>query len=734
MSDNPPASEDSTVPGALEAQAHEREERLSWLLFFVVALLLGYLSLRTVDSPDYWWHVSMGKATLEAGSATFADPLAASSNQEYVNIVWLFDLPLYLVHRAGGLVAVNLCIALLTMVSYLMLVLLAREVAFSRSESDSRYDFVRGSPWMPLVLATLVAGATHLRFIPRPQAVFLTFLPLVLWLAFKSTRVRGKRQWIPLAVALMVIWAWARMHASVIIAPLVFAAGSIRLPVSLDSLEIPRPKQLLAKLSPVHWAALVLSVLLPFTGPSGFDLLRRVLDHGDSFAVRHITEMQPMSLDLWFAPTRDIFFAEVLALIALIGLWRRRWFDLPSLCLGGLGLYLTLGTNRFSSAWAVMLLPMAVQGLRGLAAKQSPAVSRCLALVASAMVVGMLFLSSSAPDFEADAKFREDAPQAIQALVSDGVMFNDYDIGGYLGLELNGRPRVLIDSRSQMHFTDEEHYSAMHALRQPAVFDALHRLHGFSAAYVPKSTPLCNSLQDRPSWSAAWFSETRVLFVPRTPATGPAFAQPEAPPDVSFLEPCAPRAALPRCRAVGLSAAIAAVENMRSLTPGNPYLARQSALMHLQCSAPPNLAAADAAVKIAARDPAHADYRWIEGSLLLAQGQFDAAEASLAMAPEQHLAAQSLRLQALRQQGRSAEALTIARPLVIAFEDRDLPRLRELLAWACEEESEIECAVRESLRAAQSHEPAARQRLERLLAEGQVPADLEPLANAVLSK
>lgn len=698
------------TPSEAPSDPATREANLARILLLLTALLFGYLTLRPIESTDFWWHASMGKATLEAGSPQYPDPVAASSNERYVNIVWLFDVPLYLLYRAGGLVAVNLMVACLAVASFCLLFLLSREIARSLSID---------APWIPLIIATLAASATHLRFIPRPQAVFLTFLPLVLWLGWRIARLPERAQVLNLAAVLVVIAVWAHVHSSVVIAPAVFAAASIRLPLRFHPLETPR----WPRLSRAHWAALAISAFLPLTGPSGFELLTTVFELRGNYIVRHVAEMKPMTLDHWFTPTRDIFFAEILAVLAVVGVWRRRAVDLSCLALALLGLYLTVGANRFAASWAVMMVPLVIQGLGDLGRSRSG--SRFLALATAASTAGMLSLSSPAPSFAPGAAFRPETPQAIRALAPNGVIFNDYNLGGYLGFELFGQPRVVIDSRSQMFFAVEEHYSTSHALKHPAVFFELDQLHDFSAALVPKSAALCRALDGGDFFRPAWFSETHVLFLP---------AEAAASADVSSLDPCSPRSLLPRCLTLGADVVIPMLQAMRSVTPRSPYLARQELLLGLQCSRTLQTGTAKALLQIAAEDEQHDDFRWLEGMFLLSTNRIEEAEASLGKAPRDHLGAQVLRLQILRASTppRSREALPLARHLAIASEDLDVPRLRELLAWACEEQGDLDCAVRESLRAALSGEPAARAQLQRLLREGNVTAELEPLARTAV--
>ena len=173
---------------------------------------------------------------------------------------------------------------------------------------------------------------------------------------------------------------------------------------------------------------------------------------------------------------------------------------------------------------------------------------------------------------------------------------------------------------------------------------------------------------------------------------------------------------------------------MAALTPASADLARERLAVELRCNPRPDLDALAEALPVAATDADHRDYRWLEGLAHLARGNAETALVALADAPADHLAAQTLRLQLFQGAGRSTEALPVARNLVHRFDRQEIPRQRALLAWACGEQGDVDCAVRQALRAAQSGEPAATEQLRRLLEAGSVPERLGPLVRAALGR
>ena len=281
---------------------------------------------------------------------------------------------------------------------------------------------------------------------------------------------------------------WAQVHSSVVIAPAVAIAAS------LPWFWPTERRRGWAPLSVAHLVTLGLTAILPLTGPSGLDLIRRVLAHQDNYLIRRIAEMKPLSLDLWLSAEPDIVLVKILLLVALLGLLRHPRFQPGPILLGLLGAYLALGKNRFAAAWCILLIPL-VAGAVCQAKQGAEGWRRRAAAVAAVLgVVALLSWGSDVPSFETSPQFEPGPPQAVTALQLQGTLFNTYDQGGYLGWKLYGRPKVIIDSRSQMRFHLEEIFSALHALRNGAVFRALNRVHGFSAALVPPDVPLCQDL------------------------------------------------------------------------------------------------------------------------------------------------------------------------------------------------------------------------------------------------
>ena len=247
-------------------------DRLARWIGAFFAAAVGLLAMRPLSSFDFWWHLSMGRATVEAGSRSFPEPVGLAAVGTYVDFEWLFNVVLYALYRLGGLGAINLVVGLLAAGSFVVCWQIARELCG------------RGAPWTALTLACLVAGAAHHRFVPRPQAVFLVFLPLAIYLG-----LRVRREFRSSAMALVALFAvWAQAHASIVIAPAVAFASM------LAGLACPGTGLRVWKLlAPRHWTLFALLAGLTMTSAHGVGLLALILDHTDPEVSRHVQEMRP---------------------------------------------------------------------------------------------------------------------------------------------------------------------------------------------------------------------------------------------------------------------------------------------------------------------------------------------------------------------------------------------------------------------------------------------------------
>ena len=490
--------------------------------------------LRPLASLDAWWHLSMGREVWRTKARRFPDPVGPDS-REYVDPEWLYDLLLYGVHGLGGVPAVLLMTGVLAALGAALLL---------------RDDDEGG-----LVLAALGAAGATFHFTGRPQAAFLVLLPLTLWLGHQRRPV----------LLVLTGLLWSQVHSSMVIFPLV-AALSLR----------PRDRRDLATLAAC--------ALVPLAGPFGLEVVGQVFGHA---RVEGVHDMAPMPAEGWlpwgmlehnrsFAP----LILELLLLLGVAGAVKARRVDPWDLGLALLGLALALSARRFVAAGCLLALPWAAPLLR----RGLPRGSGWLALLGFVAYGSWL----RPPSLALDPSSVPVGAGEVLAELPAGQLYNDYDVGGYLGWATPHR--VSIDGRTPTHFSAEELAAALAINQDPT---------GFSGDYVgvvvDRRAPLCQALFEGKEWGGVWSGEQVAVFLPGVNDRFPVCAGPN-----EMLAHCWDPGGL-------------------VLTPGSHHARRLLALHAVECSG--DLDAGwrwlDEAEAI---QPAHPENTWIRGLLALRGG------------------------------------------------------------------------------------------------------------------
>lgn len=465
-----------------------------------LALVFGLLRLRPLGAPDLWWHLAVGRTVLENKARRFPDVMGIPPKEQFVAGEWGFDVLALGLWNLGGPAALVLFAAAMAALSFLLVWLLARRVAGP------------GARHAALGIAVVVASITTVRFFPRPHVLFLVFLPAVLLLGWEAARARGRRQIGLLAGLLAVLAAWSQCHPSVVIAPV--AVAGVGLPWILGR-RAPGEGH---RLSLPLWIALALACCAPLLTAYGAEVIGHVTGHGTGAdSVAHIGEMHPMPADWWWPPRAwSLLLVEGLVVLGVAAALRGRRLPLGPAGLAVFGLLMTINTHRFRAAWAILLVPLVADGMRGARGRRVAGVVLALCLLLPMYEAHRSGFLRHGPRLGLDLTWVPvDLGDALDRLEVTGPVFNDYDAGGYIGWRRYGRVRVFIDGRTPPFFTGDHFYAARVAPEEPAAFERLHAGYGFSAAVVGQGTALCRSLEDDPDWGAAWRSESgwRVLFL-----------------------------------------------------------------------------------------------------------------------------------------------------------------------------------------------------------------------------
>jgi hypothetical protein len=647
--------------------------------------------LRVVDCPDAWWHLSMGRAALHHGARAFPDPVGPSAARMYVDPEWLFDVMALGAHGVGGEAGLVALSALLGAIAVGLCMLLARQVSANGSAA--------------VLVGALAWGGAGLRFVPRPQSLFLVLLTATVLAGWWVAHSVGRRRTLALASLIATGLVWSQSHSSIVIFPFVAVASA--LPAAWGA---PTP------LARGGLLALAATLLIPLASPFGLDLPAQILAHSGSDAAVHIQDMAPPTISAWWplgfldgGPGQlSTLFLELLLGVGVVGSVRRRSLPLGPVALAVLGLALALTASRFSAAWTLLAIPWASWSLQRV---RDPRLGwLALAAVGASLVASTWNVPIPSPQIDRSSK-----PVAIAAVLErlpgEAIVFNHYDVGGYLGWALYGKARVFIDGRTPTHFSEATFFAARAATGvTPQVFVQLDDAMGFGAAVVPAATPICRALARDPAWRPGWIDERFVLFIPADTASP---AMPPLDPcatDREWLQACLSNPAeAPRLREQ--------IEALVAWEPSGAALARRGALLALACGAP-DPARARRLMDAAAIEPDHVELDVLEGMLAASLGDVESALLWLDGAGEGHSAAQAL---ALTLATDPADVRARAERLITRMDDATPTSVRARLAQACATQGDDECAHDQALRAALLGDAASLELLRHLDARGATP-------------
>ncbi len=613
----------------------------------VLCGLAAVLQLRPIDSLDMWWHIAQGHAVIGNLARSYPDPTGLPEGLVYTNPEWAFDAVLALLHDLGGVPLIGLAVAALAALSVGLCWRLARDVS--------------GSPGAALVISALALGATSWRFAPRPQAVFLVLVPLSMGLAWRGAVAQpAQRRWWGLAL-LGCVAAWTQLHSSMVIAPVVVGALALHTPE--------------ARRDRLWVGVLAVCVLLPLAGPFGLGIVDQVLGHSGSDAARHITDMRPMpAMGWWPLPGNSLMWMWLLLGLGAWGVAKTHprgwlWFFVPVL----LGVAMTFTAHRFRAALALLAVPWVARGLAGLKVSWTP--PPVWAAVLGVPLV--LLVRQGGPSWPAldDAAAPVAGAQAIRGLVVRGPLFNTYADGGYLGAQLEGHNRVIIDGRTPVFFDDERYFAQRAATQDLTAFAQLDAQFGFQGALIGRKMPICTALSDSPEWAAVWMGERDALFVPR--------AHPAAAHALVHLAPCAGTSAVASCVATGdRSAHMAELHDLVTLTPDEGWLWRLGATLALDCGTPSGDQAARMVDAAAVAEPDAVDLPWLRGRVAQLGGDDAGAVAALRELSPGHVQGQTMLVEILGLQGDNAGVLDVGLPLLDSLDDGAPASLRCAVATA----------------------------------------------------
>jgi hypothetical protein len=423
-----------------------------WLI--LVLTLLGVIIALVPTLPhDFWWHLKAGQLVAEQGiPRTNLFAWSVPADQPFVYATWLSEWLFYALYRIGGLGAPVLARNLLGLAGFTLVALEARR---------------RSGSWRLAALAALLAGAMTLNNLTTRTQNW-AWAPFGLYVLILGAYAAGAGRARTLVALPLIMAFWVNVHGSFVLGlALVAIVGAGETLRSLFQHPQAATWQRLRALYLAGAATLAATLLNP-NGIGIFGYVTELTTNPASQAL--VVEWQP---PMPRGISGVVFFASILALLAVFALARRRP-SLTDLLLICAFLWLAWGGQRHVVWYGMLAMPILAQCLAAPRPTAARAARPRMALPSTLLALILLgLLVAVQPPFKAGLSlprpytalfaavpgapglFSADTPVAatvyLRAHPSSGRLFNEMGYGSYLDWALFPAAQVFIDPRIELY-------------------------------------------------------------------------------------------------------------------------------------------------------------------------------------------------------------------------------------------------------------------------------------------
>lgn len=539
MGDGRPDSGPHEAAGAPEqTRALQLASGLAVASLFLAA---GAFCLTRATDTDLWWHLASGDLIRRTGVIPRADPFSFTViGNRWIDIHWLFQVVLSLLHERGGLRLLDLFRIALILGSLGIVYTRCRRVA---------------APATAVAVLLLTILACQERFLTRPEIVSWLLMVTVLLALQKAldAGTRSGRRRILFVVLPLLHLVWVNVQGLFILGPvfltlalLAAACGYLRARVKApDGGVSPAggaerdPDRVIDFL-----AALALCALVCLVNPYGAAALRLPFDllfshlGGETLLSRTIAEFRPPLSGYLVTPAIVAF--GVLAIVTLVSILmdlpRARPFDLLVI---GATLAVALKARRNIPIFALAAAPILALHLSALLRHGVAASARLAARLRAAQVVASIVLAGACLGLTADVAtnrfylrrpterwfgsgeipgyFPEDAAGFVAGAGIPGQVFHSLAVGGYLIHAWGGERGVFIDGRNDPYL-DGVLAEYLKAIADPAAFEETVRRYQIAAVLWPhhralEARPLLSYLAGGHGWALVHLDEAAAVYL-----------------------------------------------------------------------------------------------------------------------------------------------------------------------------------------------------------------------------
>lgn len=499
----------------MRADQHRRVRQALGLALTCYGFALGF---RPVDEADTFFHLSLGRAVLRAGSRTVPEPTAfVDFTAPAVASEWLWSVFSYLVYELGGF-------ALLSgMAAGLAALACCSAYALAQRSADAE-----ASPWLVHAFSVLAVCAISVRISARPELALLIALPwFIIAVRAYAAAPATKRLGLGLGLALGCV-VWAQLHASFVLCPALFVLFVLRRPAHVSRAQL--------RVDGLTLALLLAGML---TNPFGADVADLISSHAAGDAPRYIAEMASPTWGMLNPfETPHVFAYYALLASGCAGALLARQVQLRELLAALLGCALLATASRFIAEAALLAVPWANRGAGALTQHFAPLVrEHSVRMWRSMLVAGaVLLLGLSARQVQsmhgplgrlgvAEHAFALHAAQSLKQLPEGSAVMTDYTSSAVVGFVGGQRLRTFVDGRTPLYFDATDFAIAREMARDgDALRNGIAR-YSARAAVVRRDSEACTQLAG--AWAVALVEPLFTTFVDKS-ATAP----------ITQLQPC----------------------------------------------------------------------------------------------------------------------------------------------------------------------------------------------------
>lgn len=459
-------------------------------------------ALCTIVRPhDFWWHLANGRTIVTTGVFPTADTFTYTQQGEpFFNQMWLAQVWMYLLYRAGGVALVVTAHAAAIGLAYAMLLRLCVRLT-------GRYRL------SALLLLAVVLPLSFSNWAVRPQPyafpLFVAFLAALIYDSETPDRSRAVRQWsLPLLMTL-----WVNIHGSYVLGLGMVTLAAVMALMASRTTGSPRDARRLVLVAIATWLATSLN-------PRGPAVLAYVVKLMTNPSVATVSEWQPLA-PVDFAST--LYYVIGLLLVVVLVYSSRRPEVKEVLVAIGL-LLLGFTAQRHTTWFALAGAPLLALHLGAMLKRPRPdpgipamnvAVVAMLAVAIGAALPWSRVALAPPPLNTLTMETPVAATQALAEMPERPErLYNDVGYGSYLAYALPSQ-KTFIDTRFELFPGEQvDDYRALaegrdlEAMLAKYDFDALLLSHEYQPALIDR-------LEQAQDWTAKYEDSEAVLFVPQ---------------------------------------------------------------------------------------------------------------------------------------------------------------------------------------------------------------------------